>query len=61
MRSSAKLVFAGQGQYLLQINGDDTAPQYASTPLGKPFVLDLRGRPKAEMSVDQLSSGMPLP
>lgn len=48
LRSSAKLHAYGDGTYLVQINGDDTNPQYAARPDGAPYVLDLRNRPKGE-------------
>lgn len=48
LRGSAKLQVVGDGRYILQVNRDDKQPQYAMTPQGAPFVLDLRNRTKAE-------------
>lgn len=62
LRSAAKLVAFGDGRYLVQVNRNDEAPQYAAAPDGKPFLLDLRNRPKAAPpAVDPFDNAMPLP
>lgn len=61
LRGSAKLQSRADGQYYLQVNRDDSNPQYAVTKDGKPFVLDLRGRQKVAVIPGALESGMPLP
>jgi hypothetical protein len=58
LRGSAKLMTRSDGQYFLQINRNDANPQYASTPAGTPFVLDLRGRrPAAVPAADPIAFG----
>lgn len=62
LRSSAKLVSRADGQYYLQVNRDDTKPQYAVTKAGAPYVLDLRGRkPVAIDAPDPLALSGALP
>ncbi|KPG01785.1 hypothetical protein IP86_02965 [Rhodopseudomonas sp. AAP120] len=62
VRSQAKLTAFGDGRYLVQVNRNDDAPQYAATAAGRPFVLDLRNRARgAPPAVDPFNNGMPLP
>ncbi|HMO30406.1 hypothetical protein [Enterovirga sp.] len=46
LRSSARLQAVGEAQYLVVLNRNDAAPQYA-TAFGKAFVLNLKGREPA--------------
>lgn len=61
LRGSAKLQARADGQYYVQLNRDDTNPQFAVTAGGAPFVLDLRGRKPAALSFDPLSLSQALP
>lgn len=48
VRGSAKLQSRDDGRYYLQVNRDNSNPQYAVTKDGRPFVLDLRIVPITE-------------
>lgn len=61
LRDSAKLRSLSDGRYLVQLNHNDTQPQYAAAADGRPFVLDLRNRVKGEVSVNPFRNAMPLP
>lgn len=61
LRGSAKLQARGDGQYYVQVNRDDANPQYAISGDGRPFVLDLRNRRAASVTLDPFANAMPLP
>lgn len=64
VRGSAKLHAVGDGSYLVQLNGNDSAPLYASKG-GRAFVLSLKGRqpaaPVRTPRTDDYSLGMGVP